>query len=143
VANLLRLRRGQPALRRRRFFDGRPIDPEEPLRDVHWLSPDGREMDGEDWGDAGRQVFGMQIGNDAEIGDRLLLLFNAGPEPCSFRIAPVVGGPWRPVFDTAEETGTVPPGAAQAVAAGEAVRLAGRSIRALAADGTAPRFVPG
>ncbi|MFC6050348.1 glycogen debranching enzyme GlgX, partial [Methylobacterium hispanicum] len=77
VANLLRLRREEPALRRRRFFDGSAIDPEEPLRDVHWLSPDGTEMDGAAWGEDGRQAFGMQIGNDGEAGQRLLILFNA------------------------------------------------------------------
>ncbi|GJD54236.1 glycogen debranching protein GlgX [Methylobacterium dankookense] len=142
VANLLRLRRAQPALRRRKFFDGHQIDPDEPLRDVHWLSPDGTEMDGEAWGDDGRQAFGMQIGNDAEAGDRLLLLFNAAEIPCDFRLAPIVGGPWRPVFDTASETGAVPAGQAEPVPEGGTVTLPGRSVQVLAALGAAPRFVP-
>jgi isoamylase len=142
VANLLRLRRAQPALRRRRFFDGHQIDPDEPLRDVHWLSPDGTEMDGEAWGDDGRQAFGMQIGNDAEAGDRLLLLFNAAETPCDFHLAPIVGGPWRPVFDTASETGAVQAGRAEPVPEGGAVAMPGRSVQVLAALGAAPRFVP-
>ena len=143
VAALLRLRRAQPALRRRKFFDGRPIDPDEPLRDVHWLSPDGTEMDGEAWSDGDRRTFGMQIGNDAEAGDRLLLLFNAAEEPCAFRLASIVGGPWRPLFDTALESGSVLPGSAPAVGEGGFLELAPRSVVVLAADGAAPRFVPG
>ena len=143
VAGLLRLRRAHPALRRRTFFDGHRIDPDEPLRDVHWLSPDGTEMNGEAWSEDERQAFGMQIGNDAEAGDRLLLLFNAAEEPCRFGLAPVIGGPWRPVFDTAVETGAVLLGSVPAVPEGGAVTLPPRSVQVLAADGAAPRFVPG
>ena len=65
VANLTRLRREQPALRRRDFLDGARIDPDAPLRDVHWLAPGGGEMDDSDWGDAERRCLGMQIGNEA------------------------------------------------------------------------------
>ena len=132
VANLLRLRREEPALRRRRFFDGSAIDPEEPLRDVHWLSPDGTEMDGAAWGEDGRQAFGMQIGNDGEAGQRLLILFNAAETACSFRIAPDVGGPWRVVFDTARETGAVLFGPA-ALAGGGSLSLPARTVLVLAA----------
>ena len=76
---------------------------------MHWLSPDGSEMADRHWGDDGLQAFGMQIGNDRVEGDRLLILFNAGEGPCDFRLAPVIGGVWRPVFDTGEPTGTAPP----------------------------------
>ncbi len=55
----------QPALRRRRFFTGALIDPDEPLRDVHWLSPEGIEMEVRHWSDDGLQVFGMQIATTA------------------------------------------------------------------------------
>ncbi|WP_132249610.1 glycogen debranching protein GlgX [Methylobacterium segetis] len=107
VANLTRLRREQPGLRRRSFLDGARLDPDEALRDVHWLAPTGSEMEPEDWADADRQAFGMQIGNDHEHGDRLLILVNGAEEGCAFQLSAAIGGPWRPIFDTASPTGAV------------------------------------
>ncbi|SDO18985.1 glycogen operon protein [Methylobacterium phyllostachyos] len=134
VSNLLALRRSQPALRRRRFFTGTLIDPDQPLRDVHWLAPEGTEMGESHWSDDGLQAFGMQIGNDGEPGDRLLMLFNAGEGACTFHLDPVVGGPWWPVFDTGEPEGASPPDA-PAYASGAAVPLAGRTVLVLTAAG--------
>ncbi|MCJ2138147.1 glycogen debranching protein GlgX [Methylobacterium sp. J-026] len=134
VANLLAQRRAQAALRRRRFFTGALIDRGEPLRDVHWLAPEGTEMGDRHWSDDGLQVFGMQIGNDGEPGDRLLMLFNAGAGACDFHLAQVVGGPWSPVFDTGTPTGAVPPDA-PSYAAGAAVPLPGRTVLVLTAAG--------
>jgi isoamylase len=135
VANLLALRRAQAALRRRRFFTGALIDPEEPLRDVHWLAPEGTEMEGRHWSDDRLQVFGMQIGNDGDPGERLLMLFNAGEGACTFQLARVVGGPWRPVFGTDAPEGALPPDAAS-YEAGAAVPLPGRTVLVLTAPGT-------
>nr|USU34533.1 glycogen debranching protein GlgX [Methylobacterium sp. OTU13CASTA1] len=109
VANLTRLRREQPALRRRDFLTGDTVG-EGPLRDVHWLSPCGAEMDGAAWADDGRQTFGMQIGNDLPDADRLLLLVNAAESPCDFTLAPIIDGPWSLMFDTTRATGAVPEG---------------------------------
>ena len=77
----------------------------------------------------------MQIGNDGDPGDRLLMLFNAGAEAVGFRLAPVIGGPWMPVFDTGEPAGARAPGA-PAIAAGGAVPLPGRTVLVLTAPGT-------
>ena len=129
VANLTRLRREQPALRRRRFFDGARLDPDEPLRDVHWLSPAGAEMAGADWADEGRRAFGMQIGNEIVEGDRLLVLVNGAETACEFRLAPVVGGPWRPAFDTTEATGM--PASEDPFGEGSEIALPARSILVL------------
>jgi len=109
VANLTRLRREQPALRRRDFLTGATVE-DGPLRDVHWLSPCGAEMDGSAWADADRRAFGMQIGNDLPDADRLLLLVNAAEAPCDFTLAPIIDGPWSLVFDTTRATGSVPEG---------------------------------
>ncbi|MCC0805797.1 glycogen debranching protein GlgX [Methylobacterium sp. W2] len=111
VANLTRLRREQPALRRLTFLTGAIIG-DGPLRDVHWLSPCGAEMDDEAWSDGHRQAFGMQIGNDLPSADRLLILINAADEPIDFTLAPVIGGPWMVVFDTTRPTGMVQAGQA-------------------------------
>jgi isoamylase len=143
VANLTRLRRDQPALRRRDFLDGARIDPDETLRDVHWLAPDGSEMGDGAWGDAERRCIGMQIGNETAHGERLLVLINADAAARDFALSPVVGGPWRPVFDTALPTGAVPPGRPP-FRAGAHVAMPARSILVLTADcGTVPDLVHG
>ncbi|KQT90400.1 glycogen debranching protein GlgX [Methylobacterium sp. Leaf466] len=132
VANLTRLRREQPALRRRAFLTGNPIDPDEALRDVHWLSPNGEEMDARDWGDDNRQTFGMQIGNDLPEADRLLVLVNAAEAACDFTLALVVGGPWVAIFDTTRPIGQVQ-GAQALFLPGTRIRLDGRSLLVLRA----------
>lgn len=129
VANLTRLRREQPALRRRDFLDGGAVE-DGPLRDVHWLSPCGAEMDGNAWAEETRQAFGMQIGNDLPDADRLLILVNAAEDPCDFTFAPVIGGPWSLVFDTTRSTGTVPEGQTL-FPAGARLRLDARALYVL------------
>lgn len=109
VGNLTRLRREQPALRRRDYLTGALVD-DGPLRDVHWLAPGGTEMRDGDWADSDRQAFGMQIGNDLPQADRLLILVNAAEEPCDFTLAPIIGGPWTAIFETTRMTGAVPAG---------------------------------
>ena len=131
VGNLTRLRREQPALRRRDYLTGALVG-EGPLRDVHWLAPGGTEMADEDWGDDGRQAFGMQIGNDLPQADRLLILVNAADSPCDFTLAPVIGGPWSLVFDTTKPTGAVPGGQAL-FPPGAGVRLESHAIYVLRA----------
>ena len=51
------------------------------------------------------------VHDDGAPGDRLLMLFNAGAGPLTFHLVPVIGGPWRPVFDTGEPEGALPPDA--------------------------------
>ena len=114
---------------------GAPIDPDEPLRDVHWLSPEGDEMAGHHWGDDGLRVFGMQIGNDRVAADRLLILFNGGEGEVAFRLAPIVGGPWTPALDTTRPTGTPDP-EAPVCPVGGAIPLPGRSVLVMTAPGT-------
>ncbi len=129
VRNLLTLRRDHRALRRRKFLTGETVAAGG-LKDVHWLSPCGAEMDDAAWGEAERRAFGMQIGNDAPDGRRLLILANAGETGIDFHLAKVIGGPWMPLFDT-----TVPDGkpvAREAVRGGGMVRLPERALLVLA-----------
>ncbi|GJD63794.1 glycogen debranching protein GlgX [Methylobacterium frigidaeris] len=129
VRNLLALRRDHRALRRRKFLTGETVA-SGGLRDVHWLSPCGAEMDDGAWGDGERRAFGMQIGNDAPDGRRLLILANAGEAALDFRLAPVIGGPWTPFFDTTVSDGR--PGGRESVKAGGVVRLPERALLVLA-----------
>ena len=127
VGNLAALRRRCPALKRRHFLLGAAVDGTG-FRDVHWLSPNGTEMDGGAWGEGGRQAFGMQIGNDIEGVQRVLVLMNAAEAPCAFDLAPVIGGPWRVEFDTTKPTGAVAPEARPAVPEGGRILIEPRSV---------------
>lgn len=104
VAELLGLRRRFAALRRDRFLTGGDVSPG--LRDVHWLAPAGHEMGWVDWQDSERRCFGMQTGNDAPDGQRLLLLVQAGDDEIAFRLPrDLPGRSWRLVFTTTESDG--------------------------------------
>ncbi|OHV17350.1 glycogen debranching enzyme GlgX [Methylorubrum extorquens] len=130
VANLATLRRVCCSLRRRHFLVGSRVG-ETALKDVHWLSPDGTEMDAAAWGDGERRAFGMQMSNDIEDSERVLILMNAAPEPCPFALPPDLGGPWRPVFDTTLDTGKVFDGARPPVPVGGTVDLPERAVLVL------------
>jgi glycogen operon protein len=82
-----------PVLRRRKFFQGRPVRGSE-VEDVTWFRPDGEEMTERDWHDASRRSIAVRLAGDAidetdERGrritdDTLLLLLNAHHEPMTF-----------------------------------------------------------
>src|SRR5690606_17041726 len=64
TAELLRLRRAHPLLRRTKFFRGHHSD-----NDIMWLRPDGGEMTEADWNDPGGRVLGMLMNGEA-VGDK-------------------------------------------------------------------------
>jgi len=102
------LRRRHPVLRRRSFFRGAPVAGDG-AKDVTWLRPDGAELTDEDWRRDDTHALGMLLRGEAsdEIDDRgrpvagetLLLLLNAGSQPCSFTLPPL--GTWRELVNTA------------------------------------------
>lgn len=107
VRTLIGLRRRFEAFRRRTFLTGAPVSAEG-LKDVYWLAPEGREMSQKDWIDEARRTFGMQIGNDASDGMRLLLLLNAADHRVRFHLPKdVPDGRWVRTFDTCLADGLV------------------------------------
>ncbi|MFQ4150016.1 glycogen debranching protein GlgX [Arthrobacter sp. LAPM80] len=98
VSRLGRLREAHPVFRRRRFFDGRPVEHGEDgaLADIVWLRPDAAAMTAADW-DSG---FGRSIGVflngggipdcDARgrevVDDCFLMLFNGGGDDVDFTL---------------------------------------------------------
>jgi len=111
VKMLIRLRSEQPVLRRRQFFQGRPIRGSE-VKDISWLEPSGDEMTDEAW-DAGFVrslgvlLAGDQINELDERGHRIeadtfLLLLNAHHESIPFTLPKHASGWWDLVFDTAK-----------------------------------------
>ena len=104
--------REQPALRRRKFFQGRSIRGAG-ITDLTWFSPSGNDMTDQDWGGhvkcLGMRLAGDLIGELDErgepiVGDTLLILMNAHHEPIPFTL-PVTnpGHRWQCLFDTADD----------------------------------------
>ena len=108
---LIALRHRHPILRRRNYFRGRQIRGFG-LKDLAWISPDGAEMNEEQWHDENTRSLGMILAGAAVdttddegkplLDDTLLILMNAGAEDVPFRLpATAAGGRWEFVLDTA------------------------------------------
>jgi isoamylase len=109
---VVRLRREQPVLRRRKFFQGRAIRGAG-VKDIAWLDPSGQEMTDQHWHSPDARALGVLLSGDAigELDERgrqvrghtLLVLYNAGDEAVAFRL-PADGGVrgWQELVDTAD-----------------------------------------
>ncbi|MGA1287469.1 MAG: glycogen debranching protein GlgX [Rubrivivax sp.] len=116
TAGMVSLRRAHAVLRRRDFFQGRPLVGSG-VRDIVWLEPDGREMSGEQWQIDHARALAVLLSGDglAECDrqghpvrdDHLLLLFNASAEVVTFQ-APAHLGPGRLVVSTARAADPLP-----------------------------------
>jgi isoamylase len=140
---LIELRRQHPELRRRKFFQGRPVC-DTGMKDLTWIRPDGGEMTDADWGRVtpafGFRLCGLAMDDVNERGepltdDTLLLLLNGHPDPVPFVLPdPHPGLRWERVLDTGEDTSAPKP---LLLDAGALLTLTGRSIIFLLA-GEAP-----
>ncbi len=102
----------QPTLRRRTFFQGRPIRGGD-VADVSWFTADGREMADPDWeGQAlhlGMRLAGDLIGEvdafgEAIVGDTIYLALNPAQQDRDFTLpAAAAGQQWELLFDTADD----------------------------------------
>jgi len=114
---LIAFRRAHPELRRRKFFQNRPLC-EAGVKDLTWLWPGGTELSAEDWAGASPDAFGFRLCGQAmddvnERGepitaDTLLVLLNAGADAVRFvlpRADP--GNAWELLVETAVD-GPVP-----------------------------------
>ncbi|OBJ02872.1 glycogen debranching enzyme GlgX [Mycobacterium alsense] len=135
------LRKNHPAFRRRRFFEGEPIRSGDEVRDIAWLTPTGREMTHEDWGQSFHKCVAVFLNGDAitapnargerVVDDSFLLCFNADDQPVEF-VMPRgdYAREWTVELDTNEPTGSKN-GADQVVGAEEKVSLPSRSLLVL------------
>lgn len=104
---LLKLRRQHPVFRRSKFLTGKPVG-DSGLKDVTWLSPDGREMTTADWTIPtqrclGAMVFAAKQPTTTSVeNDLFVMLMCTNPDQINFVLpeAPL-SGKWRLVFDTA------------------------------------------
>ncbi|GAA1912392.1 glycogen debranching protein GlgX [Arthrobacter gandavensis] len=116
TAAVNKLRAEHPTFRRRRFFDGRPVErgEEDVLPDIVWLNYDGTPMNPEDWdSQLGRSLGVFLNGEGIRGNDRrgqpitdasFLLYFNADDEAVTVSLPPQeYGDLWDQVIDTAGE----------------------------------------
>jgi len=105
---LIRLRRDYPILRRGRFLVGHTNE-ELGVKDVTWLSPDGNEMNEEQWNDNRARCLGMVMDGRAQptgihrdgTDVTLLLIINAHHDLVNFSLPHVAQGiGWNCLVDT-------------------------------------------
>ncbi|MEV4638853.1 glycogen debranching protein GlgX [Actinoplanes sp. NPDC049548] len=135
---LTAFRHRHQVFQRRRFFTGLPVTARgggDPLPDLEWFTPDGRQMAGDDWGnDFGRAVAlfvnGEGIRERGQYGQRhvdssFLLFFNAHDAPIEFATPPAeYGEKWEKVIETAEPS----PDRPNVVEAGSKILVPDRSL---------------
>jgi isoamylase len=127
---LITLRREHPVLRRRRWFQGRPI---RGTVDLGWFKPDGTEMGDEDWDSGLANAVGVFLNGEAitdrdrrgqrVTDDSFLLLFNAQPDALDWTLPDQWGKRWETVLDTdgVEREG-------ESFDSGQSVPVGGRSL---------------
>jgi glycogen operon protein len=110
---VVQLRKEQPVLRRRKFFQGRSIRGAG-VKDIAWYEPRGREMTDKAWDDHFARCLGVLLNGNtldetdergkAVVGDTLFLMFNAHHDSILFRL-PMKrpGEKWERLLDTADE----------------------------------------
>jgi len=110
--SLIRLFHQHPVLRRRHFFQGRPIRGSL-VKDLTWFGPAGDEMTAEDWENAEIRCFGLRLAGDAinetdSRGNRildntLLILLNGHWEATPFVLPELRSHQqWQLILDTRE-----------------------------------------
>ena len=103
---LIRFRRGQASVRRKRFLTGKP-DGRHELPDVSWFHPSGGHVD---WANADLAMTCVLTAPDLSedptgTSRHVLLMFNSTPDPREFVIpVQVANRPWRLFMDTGSPT---------------------------------------
>jgi glycogen operon protein len=110
VVKLIEFRKAHPSFRRRNFFRGRLIKGTG-VKDIVWLTPDGREMTDEEWSKSYARCLGLYLeggatGEDDEKGepvkdDDFVLLINSSYEPIPFVLPSLPpASSWHIAIDT-------------------------------------------
>jgi glycogen operon protein len=138
VTRLIKLRHDHPVFRRRNFFQGRPIRGSD-IKDIHWIKPDGTEMNDKEWAQDFARSLGVYLSGDAlgEVDargraihdDNFMLLFNAHHERLDFKLPNLCEGcAWQAVLDTHYHAGLDTDGS---FAGGDVYPLEGRTLALL------------
>ena len=127
---LIALRRDHPVLRRRRWFQGRPI---RGSIDLGWCRPDGAEMSDDDWDAGSAGSVGVFLNGEAitdrdrrgqkVTDDSFLLLFNAHADAIDWTLPKQWGQWWELVTETAD-----PAREGDVLESSTALQVTGRSV---------------
>jgi isoamylase len=140
VKHVIRIRKENPVLRRRKFFQGRRIRGTDVL-DIAWLDASGHEMTDDTWSSPDVRCLGVRLNGDAideldERGERivgatLVIMINGGPELIPF-VLPTIGAleRWETLMDTADPWQTP-----RNLRGAERYQLQGRSVAVLRLKG--------
>jgi glycogen operon protein len=112
VRKVTALWRAEPVLKRRTFFQGRPIRGSG-VADVSWFKPDGSELANGEWEEPAK-CLGCRLAGDLIeetdergepiVGETLFFVLNARPEGCDFVLPPTnPGHRWERLFDTSDD----------------------------------------
>jgi glycogen operon protein len=114
---VIRFRKAHGILRRRSYFQGRPLRGGA-IKDISWRRPDGQEMSDEEWNNDDLHALAIWLaGNAADlrdergrriIDDTLLVMLNASEETVEFRLPKIDSLQWEIVLDT--DWPTIPEG---------------------------------
>jgi isoamylase len=110
MRRMIKLRKSHPVFRRRHFFQGRPIKGAG-IKDILWLTPDGREMTDDEWKQSSARCLGTFFAGDGLLDrgergepitdDNFLILMNANHENAAFTLPALDSkAGWRPIVDT-------------------------------------------
>ena len=133
----IQIRKDNPALRRRYFFQGMPQSQGD-MKDVTWLHPEGYELTQSDWTNPELRTLGMRLDGGAiheinEDGDPIepasvLLIFHAGEDDTEFTLPPVERGAnlshWVALLSTDSVDGRI----AHKARAGDTVPVPARTV---------------
>ena len=108
---LTRIRRMHPVFRRPRFFHGRHIGGSS-VKDITWISPEGRELSQDEWNLSFARCFGFHLGGDTgdyftrggrkQVDDHFIVLLNAHHDAVPFQLPDShMGDRWQVLVDTA------------------------------------------
>ena len=99
VRSVIQLWRSNPVFQRRQFFQGREIRGAR-VKDIHWLTPNGKEMSDANWHSVHARCLGMRLEGEMQdefderggpvVGQTTLLMLNALPEPIPFALPVIV-----------------------------------------------------
>jgi glycogen operon protein len=113
VRRVIAVWRGNPVFQRRQFFQGREIRGAG-VKDIHWLTPDGKEMSDANWHSVQARCLGVRLEGKMNdefddrgrpiVGETMLLLLNAQPGPVPFAVPAIQPqASWRAVLDTSRK----------------------------------------
>src|SRR5690606_9897355 len=130
-----------PVFRRRRWFQGRPIRGEQ-IEDIAWLTPDGAEMDDDDWAASYARALQVALNGNGIASpdprgqpvhdDSFIVLCNASDTGLDFQLPDETFGPgWLVVLDTAQD---LPPNEDERVGPGATRHVPDRGVVVLMAE---------